>query len=285
MAMRRVSRFRLPCFGSGSFHAAHSSPFSPPCSGVSRPYLLSKNSQFPSPLGARLASPSLAVTSALLTPAHTAARSELPLPGAAAFLPRSLFSGRLWSSLAFSEQSGVTFSSNLVKCASSSAPAEPYLHFSKPRPAQALLYRSYPHYRLLHTEHKKDEETAIKEGLISSNVGNLAATKPDEKPRVVVLGTGWAGSRLMKDLNPRLCDIVCISPRNHMVFTPLLASTCVGTLEFRSVAEPVVRIQQALSQSPNSYFFLSRCVSIDPVKHEVSSDFLCYCVFVFAYAQ
>lgn len=27
-----------------------------------------------------------------------------------------------------------------------------------------------------------------------------------------------------------------ISNRNHMVFTPLLASTCVGTLEGRSVA-------------------------------------------------
>lgn len=29
------------------------------------------------------------------------------------------------------------------------------------------------------------------------------------------------------------------SPRNHMLFTPLLASTTVGTLEFRSIAEPV----------------------------------------------
>lgn len=103
----------------------------------------------------------------------------------------------------------------------------------------------------------------------SSNASSLPATKPGEKPRIVVLGTGWAGSRLMKDLNPKLCDIVCISPRNHMVFTPLLASTCVGTLEFRSVAEPVVRIQDALSKSPNSFFFLSRCIGIDPVKHEV----------------
>ncbi|KAH7314698.1 hypothetical protein KP509_21G016500 [Ceratopteris richardii] len=99
--------------------------------------------------------------------------------------------------------------------------------------------------------------------------GGLPATKPGEKPRIVVLGTGWAGSRLMKDLNSDLYDIVCISPRNHMVFTPLLASTCVGTLEFRSVAEPIVRIQPALSESPNSYFLLGRCINIDPKKHEV----------------
>lgn len=60
----------------------------------------------------------------------------------------------------------------------------------------------------------------------------LEATKPGEKPRVVVLGTGWAACRFMKGLDTKIYDIVCISPRNHMVFTPLLASTCVGTLEF-----------------------------------------------------
>ena len=99
--------------------------------------------------------------------------------------------------------------------------------------------------------------------------GSLPATKAGEKPRIVVLGTGWAASRLMKDLNTKMCDIVCVSPRNHMVFTPLLASTCVGTLEFRSVAEPIVRIQPALSESPDSFFFLGRCLSIDPQNHEV----------------
>ncbi|XP_074584192.1 internal alternative NAD(P)H-ubiquinone oxidoreductase A1, mitochondrial-like [Curcuma longa] len=97
----------------------------------------------------------------------------------------------------------------------------------------------------------------------------LEATKAGEKPRVVVLGTGWAGCRFLKGLDAKLYDIVCISPRNHMVFTPLLASTCVGTLEFRSVAEPVSRIQSALAGSPDSYFFLASCTGIDADKHEV----------------
>ncbi|PKI61549.1 hypothetical protein CRG98_018045 [Punica granatum] len=97
----------------------------------------------------------------------------------------------------------------------------------------------------------------------------LEATKPGEKPRVVVLGTGWAACRFMKGLDTRIYDVVCVSPRNHMVFTPLLASTCVGTLEFRSVAEPVGRIQPALATSPNSYFYLSSCTGIDTDKHEV----------------
>ncbi|XP_011027932.1 PREDICTED: internal alternative NAD(P)H-ubiquinone oxidoreductase A1, mitochondrial-like isoform X2 [Populus euphratica] len=97
----------------------------------------------------------------------------------------------------------------------------------------------------------------------------LEATKPGDKPRVVVLGTGWAACRFMKGLDTRIYDVVCISPRNHMVFTPLLASTCVGTLEFRSVAEPVNRIQSALATSPNSYFYMASCFGIDTDMHEV----------------
>lgn len=54
-----------------------------------------------------------------------------------------------------------------------------------------------------------------------------------------------------------------------MVFTPLLASTCVGTLEFRSVAEPIARIQPAISKEPGSYFFLANCTGLDTHNHLV----------------
>lgn len=105
-------------------------------------------------------------------------------------------------------------------------------------------------------------------------IPELGPTKEFEKPRVVVLGTGWGACRFLKDVDTKIYDVVCISPRNHMVFTPLLASTCVGTLEFRSVAEPVSRIQTALAQSPGSHFFLANCTAIDTDKHEVEYFFL-----------
>lgn len=57
-----------------------------------------------------------------------------------------------------------------------------------------------------------------------------------------------------------------------MVFTPLLASTCVGTLEFRSVAEPIGRIQPAISTAPGSYFFLGRCTGVDTKTHTVHCE-------------
>lgn len=34
-------------------------------------------------------------------------------------------------------------------------------------------------------------------------------------------------------------QVVIVSPRSYFVFTPLLASTCVGTLEFRTALEPI----------------------------------------------
>ena len=63
------------------------------------------------------------------------------------------------------------------------------------------------------------------------------------KSRCVVLGAGWAGFRLAKDLDKSQYDVTVISPRNHFLFTPLLPSTSVGTLEFRCVQEPVRTIK------------------------------------------
>lgn len=87
----------------------------------------------------------------------------------------------------------------------------------------------------------------------------------------------------MKEIDTKLYDIVCVSPRNHMVFTPLLASTCVGTLEFRSVAEPIGRIQPAISKEPGSFFFLANCSSVDTQKKEVCFDKSFFFLFYFVW--
>ena len=66
----------------------------------------------------------------------------------------------------------------------------------------------------------------------------------DGKNRIVVLGTGWAGFNLaLKLKNDKAAspsvggegvpEVRIVSPSNHFVFTPLLPSTAVGTLEFR----------------------------------------------------
>lgn len=54
-----------------------------------------------------------------------------------------------------------------------------------------------------------------------------------KKKRVLVLGSGWSSYSVLKNINRSLFDVKVVAPRNHFLFTPLLCSTAVGTLEFR----------------------------------------------------
>ena len=58
-----------------------------------------------------------------------------------------------------------------------------------------------------------------------------------------MVGSGWGGFRCARDLDKTKYDVTVVSPRNHFLFTPLLPSTTVGTLEFRCVQEPVRTIK------------------------------------------
>jgi NADH dehydrogenase len=62
------------------------------------------------------------------------------------------------------------------------------------------------------------------------------------KPKLVILGTGWGSVALLKQLNPGDYHVTVISPSNHFLFTPMLPSATVGTLELRSLVEPIRRI-------------------------------------------
>lgn len=62
------------------------------------------------------------------------------------------------------------------------------------------------------------------------------------KPKLVILGTGWGSVALLKLLNPEDYHVTVVSPSNYFLFTPMLPSATVGTLELRSLVEPVRRI-------------------------------------------
>jgi NADH dehydrogenase FAD-containing subunit len=49
----------------------------------------------------------------------------------------------------------------------------------------------------------------------------------------------WSGFVLSRQLDQKKFQTVVVSPRSYFVFTPLLASTAVGTLEFRAALEAV----------------------------------------------
>ena len=63
--------------------------------------------------------------------------------------------------------------------------------------------------------------------------------KLGRKEQVVVLGTGWGAASFVKDIDTDLYDVTVISPRNYFLFTPMLAGASVGTVDYRSITEPV----------------------------------------------
>lgn len=79
--------------------------------------------------------------------------------------------------------------------------------------------------------------------LVTRNLAGSVVRKEKKRPRVVILGSGWAGNTLARQLNKAIYDVRLISPANHFLFTPLLPSTAVGTLEFRAIQEPVRTIK------------------------------------------
>ena len=83
------------------------------------------------------------------------------------------------------------------------------------------------------------------------------------RPRLVVLGSGWAGARLTRDIDCKSAyDLTVISPRNHMVFTPLLAATTVGTINVQSVIEHLRHLQPNLSL-PQNNMLLADALAVD----------------------
>ena len=65
---------------------------------------------------------------------------------------------------------------------------------------------------------------------------------------MVVLGTGWAGVSFLKNLKSSSYDVHVVSPHNYFAFTPLLPSVTCGTVEARSIVEPIRSITKKVTQ-------------------------------------
>ncbi|CAM8925498.1 unnamed protein product [Rhodiola kirilowii] len=88
-----------------------------------------------------------------------------------------------------------------------------------------------------------------------------------KKKKVVVLGTGWAGTSFLKSLKSDRYDVEVVSPRNYFAFTPLLPSVTCGTVEARSIVEPIRNIVR--KKGLDAKFTEAECFKIDPVAKKV----------------
>ncbi|KAL3681946.1 hypothetical protein R1sor_024902 [Riccia sorocarpa] len=94
-------------------------------------------------------------------------------------------------------------------------------------------------------------------GLESKEPG--VASNP--KKKLVLLGTGWAGMSFLKDINTNIYDVQVVSPRNYFVFTPLIPNVTNGTVEARSIAEPIRRMCR--NRKKDVKLYEAECLDID----------------------
>lgn len=88
-----------------------------------------------------------------------------------------------------------------------------------------------------------------------------------KKKKMLVLGTGWAGISFIKDLDPSIYDVKVVSPRNYFAFTPLLPSVTCGSVEARSITEPIRNIIK--KRTGEIKFCEAECTKIDAANKRI----------------
>ncbi|RCK67126.1 External NADH-ubiquinone oxidoreductase 1, mitochondrial [Candida viswanathii] len=87
----------------------------------------------------------------------------------------------------------------------------------------------------------------------------------EKKKSLVILGSGWGAISLLKNLDTTLYNVVLVSPRNYFLFTPLLPSVPTGTIDMRSIIEPV---RAVTSRCPGEVVYLeAEAIDVDPKKN------------------
>ncbi|GMI36237.1 hypothetical protein TeGR_g3456 [Tetraparma gracilis] len=94
------------------------------------------------------------------------------------------------------------------------------------------------------------------------------ATSASSPSSTVILGTGWGGFNLARALASAEHPVTIISPSNHFLFTPLLPSTTVGTLEFRVVQETI----RGSTWGKHVTFYQAKARSIDMEKRVIEAE-------------
>ena len=91
------------------------------------------------------------------------------------------------------------------------------------------------------------------------------APKNTTREKVVILGSGWAGLNALRKCAGPGKDITVVSPRPHFLYTPLLASSSVGTVGVRSVRSGVRGASTRVEESPTSRRrSANRCANSSP---------------------
>ena len=92
------------------------------------------------------------------------------------------------------------------------------------------------------------------------------------KERLVIVGGGWAAVGLLKTLDPEKYNVTLISPNNYYLFNPLLPSAAVGTVEPRSLIEPIRKLLARVHGHYIQGFATDVVMGEDKPVHQGGSD-------------
>ncbi|KAJ3140370.1 NADH:ubiquinone oxidoreductase [Physocladia obscura] len=90
------------------------------------------------------------------------------------------------------------------------------------------------------------------------------------KKTIAILGTGWASVSLLQELDTSFYNVVLVSPRNYFLFTPLLPSTTVGTVELRSIMQPIRFFTR--HKSRDALFVEAECTAVNPAAKTITVE-------------
>ena len=88
-------------------------------------------------------------------------------------------------------------------------------------------------------------------------------------PRIVIIGGGFAGISLAKELSKKEVQVILLDKNNYHTFQPLLYQVSTGGLEPDSIAYPIRKI---LKDYPNFFFRLANVELINPEKKEITTN-------------
>src|SRR5258707_4002996 len=94
----------------------------------------------------------------------------------------------------------------------------------------------------------------------------LPMTQHVTRPRVVVIGAGFAGLNAAKALANAPVDVMVVDRKNHHTFQPLLYQVALAVLSPAEIASPV---RTVLRRGAKTKAFLGKVPGFDPAKSPV----------------
>lgn len=92
---------------------------------------------------------------------------------------------------------------------------------------------------------------------------------PTDKPRIVIIGGGFAGIKLVKKLRNLPVQLVLFDRNNYHTFQPLLYQVATAGLEPDSIADP---LRKQLEPVKNFFFRMGVVYSINPENNTISTE-------------